>query len=227
MNILIRRCFLVALFALLFEIIEMGDGYKLIRPYKYYQRRPWWRHRSYTDHKSSKFYHSKRISPEDHYSRRPSYNRRFRYGSTRDDFDGGAENHHPYTIVIQLPKEEDKYEDDNYEKRKRNYERISIPVYTIENDYIEDEDDIESKVVNVNNKKMQIKMIKGENPKLHIKISRSDSDKNIEIVDKTNTTEVNLPSLSRTYANLTTPVPQSTEYWAPTPHFENIRQKRL
>lgn len=85
-------------------------------------------------------------------------NRRFRYGSTRDDFDGGAENHHPYTIVIQLPKEEDKYEDDNYEKRKRNYERISIPVYTIENDYIEDEDDIESKVVNVNNKKMQIKV---------------------------------------------------------------------
>lgn len=85
-------------------------------------------------------------------------NRRFRYGSMRDDFDGGAENHHPYTIVIQLPKEEDKYDDDNYEKRKRNYERISIPVYTIENDYIEDEDDIESKVVNVNNKKMQIKV---------------------------------------------------------------------
>lgn len=70
-------------------------------------------------------------------------------------------------------------------------------------------------------------MVKGENPKLHIKISRSDSEKNIEIVDKTNTTEVNLPSLSKTHANLTTPVPRSTEYWAPTPHFENIRQKRI
>lgn len=53
----------------------MADGYKLIRPYKYYQPRPWRRPRWHADHKSSKFYHSKRISPEDYYSRRPSYNR--------------------------------------------------------------------------------------------------------------------------------------------------------
>ncbi|XP_028525451.1 uncharacterized protein LOC108003710 [Apis cerana] len=176
MNIFIRNWFLVALFVLPLEIIEMGNGYKLIRPYKYYQPRPlrwsgWW----HTDHKSSKFYRSKRISPEDYYSRKPIYNR---YGSARDDFDGRTENY-PCIIVIQLSKGRNEYEDD---KRNKKYERI--PIYTSESDYIEDND--ESKMLDVNNRNVQIQMIKSENPKLHIKISRSDNEKGIKIMDKLN-----------------------------------------
>lgn len=63
---------------------------------------------------------------------------------------------HPYTIVIQLPKEEEKHRDDSYGQRKRKFERI--PAYTAESDYIEDEDEAESKVVNVNDRKVQIKV---------------------------------------------------------------------
>ena len=80
----------------------------------------------------------------------------FRYGSAvGDDFNGRVENH-PYTIVIQLPKEEEKHRDDSYGQRKRKFERI--PAYTAESDYIEDEDEAESKVVNVNDRKVQIKV---------------------------------------------------------------------
>ncbi|XP_043517678.1 uncharacterized protein LOC122532722 [Frieseomelitta varia] len=220
MNTFAQCCFLVGLLVLLFEIIETGNGYKLIRPYKYYQRRPWSRPRWHADHKSSKLYHSKRISPEDHYSRRPSYNR---YGSAGDDFNGRVENH-PYTIVIQLPKEEDKHRGDSYGQRKRKFERISVPAYTTGSDYIEDEDEAESKVVNVDNRRVQIKMVKGESPKLHIKISRSDNEKNVEIMDRTNKTGIDSPKI---HASFTRPVQQSTVYWTPARYFENPRQKRV
>lgn len=60
--------------------------------------------------------------------------------------------------MIQLPKGEGKHGEDNYVEKKRKYERISIPVYASENDYIDDESDTDSKVVNVNNKKVQIKV---------------------------------------------------------------------
>ncbi|KAK1127860.1 hypothetical protein K0M31_003352 [Melipona bicolor] len=215
---LCQCCFLVGLLVLLFEIIETGNGYKLIRPYKYYQRRPWSRPRWHADHKSSKLYHSKRISPEDHYSRRPSYNR---YGSAvGDDFNGRVENH-PYTIVIQLPKEGDRHRDDSFGQRKRKFER------TTGSDYIEDEDEAESKVVNVDDRKVQIKMVKGENSKLHIKISRSDNEKNVGIMDRTNKTEIGPPSLPKIHASFTRPVQQSTVYWTPARYFENFRQKRV
>ncbi|XP_003250961.2 uncharacterized protein LOC100577829 isoform X2 [Apis mellifera] len=172
MDIFTRNWFLLALFVLPLEIIEMGNGYKLIRPYKYYQPRPlrwsgWW----HADHKSSKFYRSKRISPEDYYSRRPIYNS---YELARDDFDGRIENY-PCIIVIQLSK--GRYEDED-DKRNKKYERI--PIHG-ENNYVEDND--ESKMRNV-----QIQMVKSENPKLHIKISRSDSEKDIKIMDKLNIT---------------------------------------
>ncbi|CAD1474329.1 unnamed protein product, partial [Heterotrigona itama] len=218
-------CFLVGLLALLFEIIETRNSYKLIRPYKYYQRRPWSRPRWHADHKSSKLYHSKRISPEDRYSRRPSYNR---YGSAvADDFNGRVENN-PYTIVIQLPKEQaDKHRGDSYGQRKRKFEGISVPAYTTESDYIEDEDEAESKVVNVNDRKVQIKMVKGESPKLHIKISRSDNDKNVEIMDRTNTTGIDSLSLPKVHASFPKPVQRSTVYWTPAHYFENFRQKRV
>ncbi|KAK9303987.1 hypothetical protein QLX08_004486 [Tetragonisca angustula] len=220
MNTFARCCFLVGLLVLLFEIIETGNGYKLIRPYKYYQRRPWPRPRWHADHKSSKLYHSKRISPEDHYSRRPSYNR------YRDDSNGRVENH-PYTIVIQLPKEEDKHRDDSYGQRKRKFERISVPAYTAGSDYIEDEDEAESRVVNVDDRKVQIKMVKGESPKLHIKISRSDNEKTVEITDRTNKTGTDSPSLPKIHASFTRPVQQSTVYWTPARYFENLRQNRV
>ncbi|CAL7951449.1 unnamed protein product [Xylocopa violacea] len=203
MSIFLRHCFLVLLLALVLEIIETGDSYKLIRPYKYYQPRPWRWPRFYAHQKSSKLYHSKRrIPPEDYHSRRPNY---YSYGFGRENLDGAVQNR-PYTIVIQLPKGEGKFEDDNYAKRKRTF-----PGHSIQKDYIEDEDDIEPKMVKVNDKKVQIKMVKGESPKLHIKISRSDNDENIEIMDKSNSTVLNLPLLSRTYESLAMPVQQSTE----------------
>lgn len=60
-----------------------------------------------------------------------------------------------------------------------------------------------------------IQMVKGENPKLHIKISRSDIDKDIEIVDKSNITGVDLSLLTKADANLTL-VSQPTENWVLT-----------
>ncbi|XP_076240075.1 uncharacterized protein LOC143182754 [Calliopsis andreniformis] len=188
-----QHCFLVILIALLLEAIETGETYKLIRPYKYYQRRPWRPPRWHKGHRSSKFYHSKRIPPEDYYSRGPGY---YRYHPVSEDFESHVENK-PYTIVIQLPKGEYKYSHNDYH-RKRNYERDLITRgFATETDYIEDSEDNESKVVNVNSKKVQIKMIKGENPKLHIKISRSDIDKDIEITDKLNSTAVDLLLLTK------------------------------
>lgn len=101
-------------------------------------------------------------------------NRHFSYELARDDFDGRIENY-PCIIVIQLSK--GRYEDED-DKRNKKYERI--PIHG-ENNYVEDND--ESKMRNV-----QIQMVKSENPKLHIKISRSDSEKDIKIMDKLNIT---------------------------------------
>lgn len=197
MNIFTQRCILVVLFALLLEVIETAEAYKPIRPYKYYQHRPWHRPRWYTDYRS-KIHHSKKRPIEDYYSHRPGY---YRHHSANEDVDEYGQNK-LYTIVIQLPKGENKYGYNSYLERKRNYERGLIADYVGEKDYIDEEDDIESKVVNINNKKLQIKMVKGENPQLHIKISRSDDDKNIEIVDKSNITDVDLTLSSTTYENL-------------------------
>lgn len=74
----------------------------------------------------------------------------WRYGSARDDFDGRTENY-PCIIVIQLSKGRNEYEDD---KRNKKYERI--PIYTSESDYIEDND--ESKMLDVNNRNVQIQV---------------------------------------------------------------------
>lgn len=126
-------------------------------------------------------------------------NRHFSYGLARDDFDGRIENY-PCIIVIQLSK--GRYEDED-DKRNKKYERI--PIHG-ENDYVEDND--ESKMRNVQiqvkNEKLVIflisfydlcrniyiffQMVKSENPKLHIKISRSDTEKDIKIMDKLNIT---------------------------------------
>ncbi|XP_076754800.1 uncharacterized protein LOC143425684 [Xylocopa sonorina] len=201
------HCFLVALLVLVLEIVETRDSHKLIRPYKYYQPRPWRRPRFYAHQKSPKLYHSKRIPLEDYHSRRPNY---YSYGSEREGLDEAIHNR-PYTIVIQLPKGEGKFEDNNYAKRKRTYERASLPEHSIKKDYIDDEDDIEPKVVKVNDKKVQIKMVKGENPKLHIQISRSDNDENIEIMDKSNATALNLPLLFKAPESMAIPVQQSTD----------------
>nr|XP_034190726.1 uncharacterized protein LOC117609008 [Osmia lignaria] len=197
-----QYCFLLAFFILLHETIQSEEIYKLIRPYKYYQRRPSRWPRFHAGHKSSRFYRFGRIPSEDYYSRRSTYYRkinemlvrRFRYRSSRNDFDGRAENH-PYTIVIQLPKAETKYRDNNYRERQRNYERDAVPTYNNESDYIDEEEEMESKVGNINNKKVQIKMIKGKNPKLHIQISKSDNENNLEIVDKSSISSMNLPRL--------------------------------
>ncbi|CAK9816301.1 hypothetical protein ANTQUA_LOCUS8853 [Anthophora quadrimaculata] len=218
MNVFTAHCFLVVLFPLLLEFIEIGEAYKLIRPYKYYRPRPWRRPRWYTGHKSSKFHHSNRIPPEDYYSGKPSY---YRYGSTKDGLDRYAESY-PYTIVIQLPKGESKYGHDNYIERKRNYARDSIPVYSYENDYIDDEDDIESKTVNVNNKRVRIKMIKGQSPKLHIKISRSDNDENVIIMDNSNITATDSSLPSTIYVNSTMYIQESKGNWTSIPYLENV-----
>ncbi|XP_003701302.3 uncharacterized protein LOC100881674 [Megachile rotundata] len=186
-------CFLLIFFALVLETMETDEVYKLMRPYKYYQPRPPKWPRSHAAHKSSRFHHFKRIPTEDYYSRRPTY---YRYSS--NDFDGRVENQ-PCTIVIELPKEESRY-GSNYRQRKRQYERDSVPKYISEEDYIDEEEE-ESKVVNVNNKKVQIKTIKGNNPRLHIQISKSDNQKNIEFVDK----PTNLPILPTIYTNRTMP----------------------
>ncbi|XP_017791325.1 PREDICTED: uncharacterized protein LOC108573394 [Habropoda laboriosa] len=212
------RCFLVVFFPLLLDLVEIGEAYKLIRPYKYYQPRPWRRPRWYTGHKSSKFHHSNRIPPEDYYSGKPSY---YRHGSTEGNLDRYAESH-PYTIVIQLPKGDSKYGLDNYGDRKRNYERDTIPAYNNENDYIDDEDDFEAKTVKVNDKKVQIKMVKGQNPKLHIKISRSDNDPNIIIVDKLNATTTDLPLPQTVYANSALYIQESKENWTSASYLENV-----
>ncbi|XP_076643589.1 uncharacterized protein LOC143353870 [Halictus rubicundus] len=208
-----KRCLLAAIFVLLLDIIEPGEAYKLTRSYKRYKRRPLHRPRWYTGHGSSKYYHSRRTPPEDYYSQRPEY-----YGSHigNEDYDGRGENK-PYTIVIQLPKGEDKYKYNDYLDSKRNFERDPIQVFTSESDYIDDDDDIkrdymdDAKVVNVNNKRVQIKMIKGERPQLHIKISRSDDEQDIEFIDNANITAMGL--LATSYANLTFSMPNPEESW--------------
>lgn len=60
--------------------------------------------------------------------------------------------------MIQLPKGEDKYSYNDYLDRKRNYDRDPITAVASENDYIDDVEDYESKVVNINNKKVRIKV---------------------------------------------------------------------
>ncbi|OAD61964.1 hypothetical protein WN48_00018 [Eufriesea mexicana] len=134
-----------------------------------------------------------------------------RYDSARDEFDGRVENQ-PYTILIQLPKREDKYGDDNYVHKKRKYEKISIPLYDNENDYIYDESDTDSKVVNLNDKKVYIKMVKGEHPKLQIQISRSDNEGNIK------GTKI-LPILPKIHENFTPSVQSETRAFTPHENF--------
>lgn len=68
--------------------------------------------------------------------------------------------------MIQLPKSDDKYSHNDYLDRKRNYERDSFPTFTSESDYMDDEEEFESKVVNVNNKKVQIKVSVAHNASL-------------------------------------------------------------
>ncbi|XP_078050822.1 uncharacterized protein LOC144477193 [Augochlora pura] len=214
MKMILRRCLLVGIVILLFDIIDTGEAYKLTRSYKRYKRRPSsHRPRWYTGHGSSKYYHSRRTPPEDYYSHRPDY-----YGTQagNEDYDGRVENK-PYTIVIQLPKGEDKYGYNDYLDSRRKYEREPIQVFTSDSDYIDEEDDIkrdyvdDAKVLNVNNKRVQIKMIKGERPQLHIKISRSDDEQDTELIDNANITAMGL--LATSYANLTMSLPNPEENW--------------
>ncbi|XP_033325184.1 uncharacterized protein LOC117219825 [Megalopta genalis] len=213
MKMILGRCLLVAIVILLLDIIETGEAYKLMRSYKRYKRRPSHRPRWYTGHGSSKYYHSRRTPPEDYYSHRPDY-----YGSHtgNEDYDGRVENK-PYTIVIQLPKGEDKYGNNDYLDSRRKYGGEPVQVFTSESDYIDEEDDIkrdymdDAKVVNVNNKRVQIKMIKGEKPQLHIKISRSDDEQDTEFIDNANITAMGL--LAASYANLTMSMPNPEENW--------------
>lgn len=70
-------------------------------------------------------------------------------------------------------------------------------------------------------------MLKGESPKLHIKISRSDDD--IEIMNKSNISGVDVLLPTETYENFTIFTQQLEGNWtSPEPatlYPENIRQK--
>ncbi|KZC03762.1 hypothetical protein WN55_04218 [Dufourea novaeangliae] len=152
------HCLLVALFALLLEVIDTGEAYRLGRYRKSYsKRRPWYPPRRHTDRGSSKVYHSKRTPSEDYYSHRPAD---YSYHTGSDEYDGQVETK-PYTIIIHLPKGE-RYGHNDYLERNKKYERDPISVFSSENDYIDETEDVErdyrdTKVVNVNNKKVQIK----------------------------------------------------------------------
>ncbi|XP_066594333.1 uncharacterized protein, partial [Prorops nasuta] len=109
----------------------------------------------------------------------------------------------PYTIVIQLPKQNEKYNNRLYQ---RNYDRDSVQDYNRDEEYIEDDDDDEARIFRLGRKNFRIKLVKGLSPKLHIKISRLDNEPDIEIVDKSNITTTiepltpevgSLPSVSK------------------------------
>lgn len=80
---------------------------------------------------------------------------RFRQDLGNEDFEDTHEVQ-PYSIVIQLAK--GKHIPSNYAKRERTYDRDPIPVYASESEYIDDEEDTDSRMFNINNKKVQIKV---------------------------------------------------------------------
>ncbi|XP_023289372.1 uncharacterized protein LOC111674192 [Orussus abietinus] len=108
-----------------------------------------------------------------------------RYGNNIDYHDD-----QPYTIEIELPRREDKsrfYKSGSYH---RSHDRGIVRDYVEDEDYLDDDGDVESRVFRAGKKKVRIKVIKGQKPKLRIKISRSDDDLDNEGSNVTSTTSL-------------------------------------
>nr|XP_050858919.1 uncharacterized protein LOC127067705 isoform X1 [Vespula vulgaris] len=98
----------------------------------------------------------------------------------------------PYTIIIQLPKREEKRRNRYYEKY---YDRDDAHdrEYTGNEHYNDHDEDFGSRAFHIGEKKVQIKVTEDAGSKVHIKVSRIDDDKGIEIADKNNTTVLTTP----------------------------------
>ncbi|KAF7391959.1 hypothetical protein HZH68_011502 [Vespula germanica] len=98
----------------------------------------------------------------------------------------------PYTIIIQLPKREEKRRNRYYEKY---YDRDDAHdrEYTGDEHYNDHDEDFGSRAFHIGEKKVQIKVTEDAGSKVHIKVSRIDDDKGIEIADKNNTTVLTTP----------------------------------
>ncbi|KAK2581254.1 hypothetical protein KPH14_008044 [Odynerus spinipes] len=174
----------VFLFVLLTDLVELYEIHKYVRPYKYYNPKP--RSRSRWISRSPK-YHGTKKSPKSHYPYRPSSHR---YAPLYEE--PAVSDDQPYTIIIQLPKREEKRRNRYYE---RYYDREDARdrEYIRDEDYNDQEEDFESRAFRIGEKKVRVKVTEGTGSKVHIKISRIDDDKGIELVDKNNTTLLTAP----------------------------------
>ncbi|XP_032674946.1 uncharacterized protein LOC116845868 isoform X2 [Odontomachus brunneus] len=163
---------IVALVVLSLEIVDVSEGYKGVRPYKYYSPRPWRPLRWHPPAKSPKRYHAKRRPT---YKSRPYEPEHHRYAPHYQDSVDVSDDDKPYVIVIQLPRRKEKL-------KKRPYQRAHVikpSEHEREIDYIDDDND------NVNNDNYdsyydsygdgyddgEVKVFRLDNNKVHIKVN--------------------------------------------------------
>nr|XP_050858920.1 uncharacterized protein LOC127067705 isoform X2 [Vespula vulgaris]XP_050858921.1 uncharacterized protein LOC127067705 isoform X2 [Vespula vulgaris] len=166
------------------EFVELFEVHKYIRSYKFYN--PKSRGRSRWISRSPKYYGAKK-STKNHYYSRPGYPR---YAPLYEE--SSVSDNQPYTIIIQLPKREEKRRNRYYEKY---YDRDDAHdrEYTGNEHYNDHDEDFGSRAFHIGEKKVQIKVTEDAGSKVHIKVSRIDDDKGIEIADKNNTTVLTTP----------------------------------
>ncbi|XP_050447441.1 uncharacterized protein LOC126849541 [Cataglyphis hispanica] len=140
---------IIVLFALILEFVEFSETYKIIRPYKFYNRHPWRPPRWHPLPKPRKHYHSTKKQPPKYHSYEPDYNR---YAPHHEDSADTFDDDKPYVVIIQFPQKNEK-------KKHRSHQRQHIIDSPRDIDYIDDDDDNdELKVYELNDKGVQIKI---------------------------------------------------------------------
>ncbi|GAB1864264.1 hypothetical protein CAJAP_05343 [Camponotus japonicus] len=142
---------IVLFFALILEFVEFNETYKIIRPYKFYNRHSWhppsvWR----PFPKPQRHYHSKKMRPPKYHSHEPDYHK---YVPHSEDSVDTFNNDKPYVIIIQFPQKKEK-------KEHQSHQRQHIIDFPRDTDYIEDDDDDddELKLYEIDDKGVQVKI---------------------------------------------------------------------
>ncbi|KAI4488875.1 hypothetical protein M0804_004373 [Polistes exclamans] len=170
------------------EFVDVFEIHKYVRPYKFYN--PKSRHRSRWISRSPKYSGIKK-STKNHYisSSRPGYSR---YAPLYEE--SSVSDNQPYTIIIQLPKRQEKRKNRYYERYYDRDDDVHDREYI--GDYSDHYEDFDSRAFHIGEKKVRIKVTEGADSKVQIKISRIDHDKGIEIIDKNNTSVLTTPIYS-------------------------------
>ncbi|XP_063983365.1 uncharacterized protein LOC135165724 isoform X2 [Diachasmimorpha longicaudata] len=158
---IIRIWFWFALVVVLLELVQLPEARKYMRPWKF--------------HGSKSRWHELSRGPRYRFKRRPPKYHRSKWYSSRYASQYLADEE-PYTIEIELPKHRRRanhLHSKMWDKRHRDYD---------------DDDEDHDKSDLISEKRIRVKWIKGENPKLRIKISRNDSPSDLGVIDMRNVT---------------------------------------